>query len=46
LDVDGYGDFNADLIGEMLASLPACPQQTMPNISAEEFDKVYLTFLS
>jgi len=45
-DVDGYGDYDSEQIAEMLATAPASQTQTEPDITPEEFEKVYQWFLS
>jgi len=45
-DVDGYGDYDADLLGELLAAVPVHQSSITSEITPEEFEKNYRWFLS
>lgn len=45
-EVDGYGDYDAELIGELLAAAPAPQSQITADVTPEEFEKIYQWFLS
>ncbi len=47
-EVEGYGDYDTNLLGEQFEALSKVPVNTapIPDIAAEEFEAIYSWFLS